>query len=151
MVDTMIAIAVDYILFISCFFILVGCLYITFKTRFVQLRLIPDLFRMLFLSLSGKNQREGNFTVLPHKAFFTAMSTTLGISTIVAPVFAIHMGGPGALLGFLLTSFFGSAATFVEVSLAIQHRKKLENGEVMGGPMQYLRKILSPAYAKWYA
>lgn len=27
----------------------------------------------------------------------------------------------------------------------------MENGEIQGGPMQYLREILSPAVAKWYA
>lgn len=79
------------------------------------------------------------------------MSTTLGISTIVSPVIAIQLGGPGALFGYLLTSFFGSAATYTEVSLCIQHRKKLDNGAIMGGPMQYLKSIFSPNAAKWYA
>src|SRR5262249_8445996 len=82
---------------------------------------------------------------------FTAMSTTIGISTIVSPVIAISLGGPGALLGFLLTSLFGSATTYAEVNLCIQHRKKLDNGVIMGGPMQYLKYLLSPAIAKWYA
>jgi AGCS family alanine or glycine:cation symporter len=79
------------------------------------------------------------------------MSTTLGISTIVAPIIAINLGGPGALIGFLLTSFLGSAATYAEVNLSIQHRKTLGCGTIMGGPMQYLKNIVSPFAAKWYA
>ncbi len=141
--------AADYVLFGCCIFLLLGCIYLSFKTRFVQLRLFPELFRLL---KSGfKKAEEGEHTISPHKALLTAMSTTLGISTIVAPVIAINLGGPGALIGFLLTAFFGSAATYVEVSLSIAHRKTLDSGAVMGGPMQYIRHLLSPFAAKWYA
>lgn len=119
--------------------------------RFVQFRLLPSIFRMLKASITKKDHEEDHHTISPHKALFTAMSTTLGISTIVAPVIAISLGGPGALIGFLLTAFFGSAATYAEVKLSIQHRKRLPSGAVMGGPMQYLKHLLSPAAAKWYA
>lgn len=142
---------VEYILFASCVFILVGSVFISIKMRFVQLRLLPKLFRMLKASISDKDTEESNNTILPHKALLTAMSTTIGISTIVGPVIAIHLGGPGALLGFLLTAFFGSAATYTEVNLSMQHRKRLEDGTIMGGPMQYLKNLLSPGVAKWYA
>lgn len=141
----------DYLLFAVCIFILAGSIYISIRTRFVQLRFLPSLFKMLFNSLLNRNHQDGRHTIAPHKALFTAMSTTLGISTIVAPVIAISYGGPGALVGFLLTSFFGSAATYAEVNLCIQYRKKLDNGIIMGGPMQYLKHLLSPSVAKWYA
>lgn len=151
MFETHVLPTIDYLLFISCLFILIGCIYISFKTRFVQLRFFPDLFRMLKTSILNRHQKESDHTIQPHIALFTAMSTTLGISTMVAPVIAISLGGPGALLGFLLTAFFGSAATYVEVNLSVQHRKKRESGVIMGGPMQYLKHILSPFASKWYA
>lgn len=141
----------EYTLFVACVFILIGCVYITFRMRFVQLRFFPVLFKMLKNSLMDRNQVKGQHTISPHRALFTAMSTTLGISTIVGPLIAINLGGPGALIGFLLTSLFGSAATYVEVSLSVQHRKKTESGAIMGGPMQYLKTLLSPGVAKWYA
>jgi len=140
----------DYILLASCVFIILGSLFITVKTRFVQLRHLKILFKILKSSFLSKSSNSSSM-ILPHRALFTAMSTTLGISTIVAPIIAINLGGPGALLGFLLTSFLGSAATFTEVSLCIQHRKKLSSGVVMGGPMQYIESLLSPFVAKWYA
>lgn len=142
---------IDYLLFISCLFIVCGSIYISIKLRFVQIRLLPDLCKLFLSSLKNKQAKEGSYTILPHKALFTAMSTTLGIGTIVGPVVAIHWGGPGALIGFLLTAFFGSAATFTEVNLCIQHRKKLDCGLIQGGPTQYLQKILSPLAAKAYA
>jgi len=141
----------EYILFACCLFILFGTVFLTFKMRFIQIRLLPELVKMLIASLKQSKEKEGSYTIRPHKALFTAMSTTLGIGTIVAPVIAIHLGGPGALLGFLLTAFFGSAATYLEVSLSIKHRKQLDNGIVMGGPMQYLKSIFSARAATWYA
>lgn len=141
---------IESILFASCIFLLVGSVYISVKTRFVQLRLFPDLFRMFIRSISS-SQEEGKNTVRPHKALLAAMSTTLGIGTIVGPIIAIHLGGPGALLGFLLTSLLGSAATFTEVSLCVKFRTRLKSGLIIGGPMEYLKRMLSPWMAKWYA
>jgi AGCS family alanine or glycine:cation symporter len=140
----------DYILFACCLFILGGSLFLSFRTRFVQLRLLSMLIPMMRKSLANRKQGSSS-TISPHRALFTAMSTTLGIGTIVGPVMAIHWGGPGALIGFLLTAFFGSAATFTEVSLSLKYRKKLETGEVLGGPMQYLQVIFSRKAAVWYA
>lgn len=142
---------VDFILLLSCMFILGGSVFISFKTRFVQLRAFKMLYVMLTRRSQWRTTKETHSTVSPTKALFTAMSTTLGLSTIVAPVIAMQLGGPGALLFFLLTSFFGSAATFIEVNLSLQHRKMSQTGSIMGGPMQYLEHFLSKGMAKWYA
>ncbi|MBS0630207.1 MAG: sodium:alanine symporter family protein [Verrucomicrobia bacterium] len=143
--------SIDYLLFLCCLFILAGSILLTVKSGFVQLRFFRSLFSMLKNLFIQRKGETSSHTILPHRALLTAMSTTLGISTIVGPVIAISLGGPGALFGFLLASFFGSAATYVEVSLCIQHRKKLDSGAIMGGPMQYLKHLVSPAMAKWYA
>ena len=140
----------DYSLYLCCLILLAGSIIISIKTRFIQIRLIPNLIKMA-LTLFSQKSHEGTHTIKPYKALFTAMSTTLGIGTIVGPVIAISLGGPGALLGFILVSFFGSATTFVEVSLCIQSRLKLPNGQIMGGPMQYLKNIFSEKAATWYA
>ena len=141
----------DYVLLLSCLFILLGSIVITVKTRFIQLNVFKALFELLKKQFQGGSQEESKEFISPNKALFTAMSTTLGISTIVGPIIAIQLGGPGALLCFLLTSFFGSAATYAEVNLSLKYRKKLPDGTVMGGPMQYIAQLLSPAAAKWYA
>lgn len=143
--------SVEFLLFLSCLFILGGSIFLTVKTGFVQLRFFRSLFSMIKNLFSQRKSEVGTHTILPHRALLTAMSTTLGISTIVGPVIAISLGGPGALFGFLLSSFFGSAATYMEVNLSIRHRKKLPSGAIMGGPMQYLKDLISPGMAKWYA
>ncbi len=146
-----IATSTEYLLFLCCLFILSGSIYLTVKSGFIQLRFFRSLFSMLKGLFTARKGKTGSHTILPHRALLTAMSTTLGISTIVGPVIAIALGGPGALFGFLLASFFGSAVTYIEVNLCIQYRKKLDSGEIMGGPMQYLKHLVSPAMAKWYA
>ncbi len=149
--DGSLEVITDYILFVVCIFILLGSVFITCQMRFVQVRCFPQLYRMLKSSFARRHTAKNAHTILPHQALFTSMSTTLGISTIVAPVIAIKLGGPGALIGFLLTAFFGSAATFTEVNLSLQYRKRLSCGTIMGGPMQYLYHLVSPRMAKWYA
>lgn len=141
----------DIVLFLSSLFILFGSIYLTFRLRFVQLSLFPALLRIIREHKPEQQASTNDFTIPPHRALFTAMSTTIGLGTIVGPIFAIHWGGPGALLGFLLTSFFGSAATYTEVGLSLKYRKKLPSGQILGGPMQYLSVLISPGAARWYA
>ncbi len=107
----------------------------------------------LFFSLVFKRhtQKEGPSTVRAHKALFTAMSTTIGISTIVSPFIAMRLGGPGAILGFLLATFLGAAVNFTEVTFALSYRKTHPTKGVSGGPMQYLHDEIFPFLAKWYA
>lgn len=141
-----------HLLLISSFIILFVSIILSFKTKFVQFRMLPRMFKSLFIAPFNKNKvHEGSQTILAHKALFTAMSTTIGISSIVSPAIAIRLGGPGALLGFLLTTIFGSAANFTEVTFALYYRKQLSNGTIMGGPMQYLKDELSAFWGKWYA
>lgn len=94
--DGLIATISDYVLFASCIFILLGSLYVTFKMNFVQLRFFP-FFSNAKRAILRKHPKEGQYTILPHKALFTAMSTTLGIGTIVGPVVAIHWGAWSAI------------------------------------------------------
>ncbi len=132
--------------------ILVCSIIITFKTRFVQIRMLPRMFRLLGKSLFGKKTAEGKGdSIQSHKALFTAMSTTLGIGNIVGPAIAIRLGGPGAMLGFLIAIFFGAATTFAEVTFSMNYRKQFSDGTFAGGPMQYLKDEISPYLASIYA
>lgn len=141
----------DSCLFIAGLCLLIGSILITLKTRFVQLRVLSSTLKVFFQSFTKGKSKETSHTIPPYKALFMAMTTTAGIGTIVAPVIAIHYGGPGALLGFLVTSFLGSAATYTEVSLCTQHKKKRNDGTISGGPMPYLEYLFSKRAAIWYA
>ncbi len=142
----------DFFLFLSTLVVLGASLLLTVNTRFVQFRKIPQMLRLFFsLIFKRHSKEEGESTVRAHKALFTAMSTTIGISTIVSPVIAIRIGGPGAVLGFLIATLLGAAVNFTEVAFALSYRKHHPEMGVAGGPMQYLQDEIRPFLAKWYA
>lgn len=141
----------SFLLFLMTPVVLGASVFLTFQTRFVQFRKIPDMFSIFFSKIFYRfSTNKGGVVVQAHKALFTAMSTTIGLSTIVSPVIAIRLGGPGALLGFMLASVLGAAVNFTEVTFALSYRKVHKN-MMMGGPMQYLHDEIGPFLAKWYA
>ena len=139
---------IDQMLFFAAVILLLASIFLSIRTHFVQLRMVPTMLLALF---QKEKAQDGHYTVVPKKALFTAMSTTLGLGTMISPIIAIKLGGPGALVGYFLASLLGSALTFTEVSLSVAHRKKLPDGRILGGPMQYLKDLISPFLAKWYA
>ena len=142
----------EYLLIIPFIFLIIAGIIFSFKTKFIQFRSIPRMIILFFESLFKKEKIEkSKYTIKAHKALFTAMSTTLGVGNIVAPIIAIEFGGPGALLGFMLATIFGAATIFTEVSFALKYRKKLHSGKIMGGPMQYLKQGVHPFLAITYA
>ena len=96
------------LLAIPFLFLLLGSILLTIKTRFIQFRSLPVMFSLLYKSIVRKDGTTKH-TIKAHRALFTAMATSLGIGNIVAPIVAISFGGPGALLGFLLATIFGTA------------------------------------------
>jgi alanine or glycine:cation symporter, AGCS family len=143
----------DVILIVFFSFILLCSIILTIKTRFVQLRMIPKMFKILFSGFFKKKKSTSKKTqgIPPYQALFTAMSTTIGISNIVGPAVAVRLGGPGALVSFIIALFFGLASTFTEVTCSIIYRKKLSDGTFAGGPMQYLKEVLGHGAANMYA
>jgi AGCS family alanine or glycine:cation symporter len=138
----------DRILLIPFLFVLLGSIVLTWKTRFIQIRAIPLMFKLLF---QRQETSKDEHTIKARRALFTAMSTSIGIANIVAPIIAIGFGGPGALLGFMLATIFGGAATFAEATFAVSYRKRFPSGHVIGGPMQYLKEALHPIFSYVYA
>lgn len=132
--------------------IILSSIVLSLTTRFIQIRTFPKLVRLFMRALRKRDVATKDAQAIQsYKALFTAMSTTIGIASMVSPVIAIKMGGPGALMGFLITTMFGSATTFAEVTFGLHYRKKLSSGIIMGGPMQYLKDAFSPFLATWYA
>jgi len=133
------------------FLIFLGNIIISIKTRFIQVRMLPTMLR-LFWGNKTEDQTNGNPNTLPSRdAVLTVISTSVGIGNLVGPIVAIKMGGPGALVLFLISVFFGAATIFSEVNYAITYRKKLPDGSWAGGAMQYLKKAIAPWAAMIYA
>lgn len=122
---------------------------LTLKTKFAQFRGIKKLIKIVLSGIKEK-KIENIKTISPFQALFTAMATTIGMGNIVGPSIAISLGGPSALFWLILYIFFGSVTKFVEVTFSVYARNTGQNGNIIGGPTQYL-KLVSSFLGKWYA
>lgn len=116
-------------------------IYFSVVTRFLQLRYIKVMLKLLF---SGKSSQKG---VSSFQAFSMAVAGRVGTGNIAGVATAIAMGGPGAIFWMWMMAFVGSASAFVESVLA-QIYKEVKDGEYRGGPAFYIGKGLG---MKWYA
>ncbi len=116
-------------------------IYFSVATRFLQLRYIKEMVRLLF---DGKASNQG---VSSFQAFSIAISGRVGTGNIVGVATAIAMGGPGAVFWMWAIAFLGASSAFVEATLG-QIYKVVKDGQFRGGPAYYIEKGLG---IKWYA
>lgn len=132
----------DYILII----LLVGVgLFFSIKTRFVQVRCFGEGVKQVFgnLKLSGGKQQSG---ISSFQALATAVAAQVGTGNIVGASGAILIGGPGAIFWMWIIAFLGMATIYAEAVLAQETRIKDENGEVLGGPVYYIKKAFPNSF-----
>src|SRR5581483_3751885 len=121
-------------------------IFLTLLTKCAQFRYFK---RFLLLIVQSKKTSHDQNTMSSFQALFAAIATTMGMGNIVGPSMAIMVGGPGALFWLLVYIFLGSVIKFTEVTFAVATRTKTAEGKIIGGPMQYLKKV-SPFIAHWY-
>ena len=117
-------------------------LYFSFGTRFVQVRRLRTMARLLFST--DKKQKTG---ITSFQAFAMALSGRVGTGNIVGVATAIGYGGPGAIVWMWIIAFFGAGTAFAESTLA-QIYKEEHNGQFRGGPAYFIEKGLK---CKWLA
>ena len=119
-------------------------IYFTIRTRFVQFRMVPEMFRLLGESLP-KNKAKNQ--VSSFQAFAVSVATRVGTGNLAGVAGAIAVGGPGAVFWMWMIALIGSATAFVESTLAQLYKRR--NGEsFIGGPAYY---ILHGTHWKWMA
>ena len=116
-------------------------IYFSVVTRFLQVRYLREMVRLLF---DGKSSDKG---VSSFQAFSIAIAGRVGTGNIAGVATAIAMGGPGAVFWMWVIAFLGSSSAFIEATLG-QIYKEVKNGEYRGGPAYYIEKGLG---VKWYA
>ncbi|MCC9137006.1 alanine/glycine:cation symporter family protein [Pontibacter silvestris] len=116
-------------------------IYFSIVTRFLQVRYLREMIRLLF---NGQSSDKG---VSSFQAFSIAIAGRVGTGNIAGVATAIAMGGPGAVFWMWMIAFLGSASAFIEATLG-QIYKQVKNGEYRGGPAYYIEKGLG---VKWYA
>ncbi|MBI2353316.1 sodium:alanine symporter family protein [Candidatus Dependentiae bacterium] len=133
----------DTITVLSC---LLGAIILNLLTRFPQFRKFKEFKQLLFAKNSHSATKN---TISPLQAMFTAMSTSLGMGTIVAPPLAIAIGGPGALFWIMIYALFACVTKYTEATFAVKYKRYAPDGTIIGGPTGYLYQI-HPRLADWY-
>ncbi|QNF35262.1 alanine:cation symporter family protein [Adhaeribacter swui] len=116
-------------------------IYFSVITRFLQVRYLRDMIRLLF------NNQSSQTGVSSFQAFSIAIAGRVGTGNIAGVATAIAMGGPGAIFWMWVIAFLGSASAFIEATLG-QIYKEVKDGQYRGGPAFYIEKGLG---MKWYA
>ena len=137
-------------------FVLVGCgLWFTVKTRFVQFRMVGEMFRLLTDSAVNtveeqvKEQQRGETSkhISSFQAFAVSVATRVGTGNLAGVASAIAIGGPGAVFWMWLIALIGSSTAFVESTLAQLYKQKHKDSFI-GGPAYYIQKGLKQ---RWMA
>ena len=86
----------------------------------------------------------------PFQAVCTALAATVGTGNIAGVAGAIAIGGPGAVFWMWISAALGMCTKFSEVTLAVHFRETNARGELIGGPMYYIKNGLGKNW-RWLA
>ncbi|MFP5115050.1 alanine/glycine:cation symporter family protein [Bacillaceae bacterium C204] len=112
-------------------------LYFTFKSKFVQFRMLKEMVRVLMEGRTGSKD-----SISPFQAFCVGMAARVGTGNITGIAIAIAVGGPGAVFWMWIISIISSASSFIESTLAQVYKVKDKDG-FRGGPSYYMEKGLN--------
>lgn len=122
----------SYILIIL---LVLGGLFFTIKTKFVQFRLFKEQIKAVTEKPSdGKG-------VSSFQALMVSTASRVGTGNIIGVSTALCLGGFGSVFWMWIIAIIGSASAFVESTLAQIYKKKGPNG-CYGGPAYYIQTAL---------
>ena len=117
-------------------FLVPAAVYFTIRTRFMQVRLFPDMVRALTKQKSGENG------LSPFQTLIVSTATRVGMGNLVGVVAAISAGGAGAVFWMWIMAVLGSATAFIEATLAQLYKEKDPlYGGYRGGPAYYIHRF----------
>lgn len=123
---------------------LVSCgLWFTWRTRFVQFRMIGEMIRLL--GDSAVPSEKGKRHISSFEAFAVSVATRVGTGNMAGVATAITIGGPGAVFWMWVMALMGSATAFVESTLG-QLFKQHHEDSFIGGPAYYIQRGL---HCRW--
>lgn len=123
--------------------LLVGTgLFFTFKTKFIQFRLIPEMFKLI--TEAAPKDKSGKKGISSFQAFTISAASRIGTGNIAGVATAIALGGPGAVFWMWMIALIGGASALIESTLAQVYKiKDHRTGMFRGGPAYYMEKGLN--------
>ena len=120
--------------------LLIGAgVYFTFRTKFVQFRMVPEALRVLREKKKDGKDISSFQALMISTASRVGTGNIAGVATAVAASTAI--GGYGAIFWMWLLALIGAASAFIESTLAQLYKSK-QRGEYVGGPAYYIEQAL---------
>ncbi|MEU0236397.1 alanine/glycine:cation symporter family protein [Nocardiopsis sp. NPDC006198] len=119
-------------------------LYITVRTGVVQIRMLPEMFRVL--RSRPEIAPDGKRAVSSLQAFMISAAARIGTGNIIGVSIAISLGGPGAVFWMWAMAVVVCAASFVESTVA-QLYKVRDPAGYRGGPAYYIERGLGQKWA----
>ena len=115
--------------------------YLSCRTGFLQIRKFSYAIQTTIGRMFRKrNASDGALT--PFQAVCTALAATVGTGNIAGVAGAIAIGGPGAVFWMWVSAVLGMCTKFAEVTLAGYYRETNKEGDLVGGPMYYIKNGL---------
>ena len=121
-------------------------LYLSIRTKFLQIRKFPYAMKVT-LGRMMKKKEASDGALTPFQAVCTALAATVGTGNVAGVAGAIAIGGPGAVFWMWISALLGMCTKFSEVTLAVHFREKNAQGDLVGGPMYYIKNGLDK---KWH-
>ncbi|GHC71492.1 Na+/alanine symporter [Nocardiopsis terrae] len=124
--------------------LVVVSLYFTIGSGLVQVRLLPEMFRVL--KSKPEIAPDGRKAVSSIQAFMISAAARIGTGNIIGVAVAISLGGPGAVFWMWMMALIVGAASFVESTLAQLYKVRDSSG-YRGGPSYYMERGLGARWA----
>ena len=124
-------------------------LLLSIRTGFLQIRKFPYAMKVTIGRMLKKREASDG-ALTPFQAVCTALAATVGPGNIAGVAGAIAIGGPGAVFWMWISALLGMCTKFSEVTLAVHFREKNAEGDLVGGPMYYIKNGLKKQW-HWLA
>ncbi|MCI5769643.1 MAG: sodium:alanine symporter family protein [Dorea longicatena] len=122
---------------------------LSIRTGFLQIRKFPYAMKVTIGRMLKKREASDG-ALTPFQAVCTALAATVGTGNIAGVAGAIAIGGPGAVFWMWISALLGMCTKFSEVTLAVHFREKNAEGDLVGGPMYYIKNGLKKQW-HWLA
>ncbi len=116
--------------------LLAGGIFLTLCTKFVQVRMLGECFKVL----TEKPDHDNGISSLG--ALMISTASRVGTGNIIGVATAICAGGAGAVFWMWVTALIGAASAFTESTLAQIYKKRNPDGSSYGGPAFYMQDAL---------
>ena len=140
----------DFIWGVPAMICIIGVgLYLSIRTGFLQIRKFGYAIQTTIGRMFRKKEASDG-ALTPFQAVCTALAATVGTGNIAGVAGAIAIGGPGAVFWMWISAILGMCTKFFEVTLAVHFRERNAEGDLVGGPMYYIKNGLGKNW-RWLA